>query len=96
MLLFDSVISGLYIKEATKVICAGSNPVLLGQGCLGKKGKMSMILGAGTVCGLNVSVCSLCYLYSRKHCNREQKYLKCFYAKYGGRRLLPGPSSTNV
>lgn len=63
LLLFNSVISGLYIKEATKVICAGSDPALLGAELLRKRrGEMSIFLRAGTVCGLNISVCSLCII----------------------------------
>lgn len=47
--LINSVISGLCIKEATKVICAGSEPALLGTGLLRKSEEMSTCLGAGTV-----------------------------------------------
>jgi len=37
LLLFNSVLNGLYIKEATKVICTGSDPALLGAGLLRKR-----------------------------------------------------------
>lgn len=48
------------LRKILKVSCAGSDPTLLGAQLLRRrKGKISMDLEGGTVCGLNISVYSL-------------------------------------